>query len=183
MQKFNSTKIKLKNNKVVLIRQAEISDAENLLQCLKKYVSQSEYLPKLEEEIKLTEDQEREWINSLQMHDNSLLLIAEFENQIIGNIDLTGSRRKVMEHTGVIGLGMLNDWTNAGLGTALLTSVISWAMENPILETIWLQVYTENTLGLNLYKKVGFQENGVLKDFFKKDGRYYHNLTMSMKVK
>ena len=158
MQKFKRQILTLKNQKTVTIRQAEIDDAEKLLNCIKTYVPQSEYIPKLEQEIKLTIEQEKEWINYFLTNENSLLLIAEFDNEIIGNIDLTGNRRKIMEHTAVIGMGMLKEWRNTGLGTALLKLAIEWAKENPILELLWLQVYTDNELGLGLYRK-----NGIMK--------------------
>ena len=183
MNKFKPKKVELKNGKIVLIRQATILDAENLLNCIKQYVPQSDYIPKYEHEIKLTMKQEEDWISSFITNDNSLLLVAEFDNLIIGNIDLTGSRREIMAHTAVIGMGMLEEWQNIGLGTMLLSSIIDWAKQNPILELIWLQVYTANVLGMNLYNKMGFQENGVLKNFFKQDGSYFDNLTMSMSVK
>ena len=183
MPKFKDYKVELKNNKIVLIRQAQISDAEKLLETIKIYVPQSEYIPKLGQEIKLTLVEEKHWVNSFIINDNSLLLVAEFENEIIGNIDLTGNRRKIMEHTAVIGMGMLKEWRNSGLGTELLKSVINWAKQNPILEIIWLQVYTENVLGMNLYKKMGFKENGIIKNFFKHEEKYFDNLTMSMSGK
>ena len=162
---------------------AEIDDAERLLNCIKTYVPQSAYIPKLEQEIKLTIEQEKEWINSFLTNENSLLLVAEYNDEIIGNIDLTGSRRKIMEHTAVIGMGMLKEWKNTGLGTALLKFGIEWAKENTILELLWLQVYTDNELGLGLYRKMGFEENGIMRNFFKQDGEYFDNLTMTMNVK
>lgn len=180
--KFEPKQITLKNSKTVVIRQAKVSDAEDLLNCVKIYIPTSKYIPKLESEIKLTVDQEKDWINSFIINDNSLLLVAEYEGEIIGNIDLTGSRRKIMEHTAVIGMGMLQEWQHIGLGTALLSMVIEWAKSNPILELIWLQVYTENESGLNLYRKIGFTENGIIKNFFKQDNRYFHILTMSLTV-
>lgn len=180
--KFEPKQITLKNSKTVVIRQAEVSDAENLLNCIKTYIPTSKYIPKLKSEIKLTVDQEKDWINSFIINDNSLLLVAEYEGKIIGNIDLTGSRRKIMEHTAVIGMGMLQEWQYIGLGTALLSMVIEWAKSNPILELIWLQVYTENEAGLNLYRKMGFVENGIIKNFFKQDNRYFHILTMSLTI-
>ena len=183
MNKFEPKQVELKNGKIVLIRQATILDAEKLLNCIKQYVPQSDYIPKYGHEITLNVRQEEDWINSFITNDNSLLLIAEFDNQIIGNIDLTGNRREIMAHTAVIGMGMLVDWQNNGLGTILLSSIIEWAKQNPILELIWLQVYTANVLGMKLYHKMGFQENGVLKNFFKQDGSYFDNLTMSMSVK
>lgn len=183
MNKFEPKRVELKNGKIVLIRQATILDAEKLLNCIKRYVPQSDYIPKFGHEITLTVKQEEEWISSFIVNDNSLLLIAEFDDEIIGNIDLTGNRREIMAHTAVIGMGMLGEWQNQGLGTVLLSSIIDWAKQNPILELIWLQVYTENFLGMKLYQKMGFQENGVIKNFFKQDGSYFDNLTMSMNVK
>lgn len=183
MQKFKRKILTLKNQKTVTIRQAEIDDAEKLLHCIKTYIPQSEYIPKLEQEIKLTIEQEKEWIYYFLTNENSLLLIAEFNNEIVGNIDLTGNRRKIMEHTAVIGMGMLKEWRNTGLGTALLKLAIEWAKENSILELLWLQVYTDNELGLGLYRKIGFVENGIMKNFFKQDGKYFDNLTMTMNVK
>jgi RimJ/RimL family protein N-acetyltransferase len=183
MSKFRPIKIELKNGKVVQIRQAELDDAEKFLHCIKTYIPQSEYIPKLTHEIKLTINQEKDWINSFLVNKNSLLLIAEYNNEIIGNIDLTGNQRKLMEHTAVIGMGMLKDWRDTRLGTALLSNVIEWAKQNEILEVIWLQVYTENIAGLALYKKLGFSENGIIKNFFKHENEYFDNLTMSLSVK
>ena len=183
MKKFKTKIVALKNQKHVTIRQAEIDDAERLLLCIKTYVPQSKYIPKLEQDITLTIEQEREWITSFLTNDNALLLIAEVDNEIIGNIDLTGNRRKIMEHTAVIGMGMLEEWRNSGLGTAFLDCTIEWARKNPILELIWLQVYTENKLGVNVYRKMGFVDNGIMKNFFKQDDRYFDNLTMTMNVK
>lgn len=183
MAKMNPKEVTLKNGKTVLIRQAEVADAQHLLDCVKKYIPQSEYIPKLEQEIVITVEQEREWINSFLIHNNSLLLVAEYENLVIGNIDLTGNRRKVMEHTAVIGMGMLKEWRNSGLGTALLDTAIEWARQNPVLELIWLQVYTANKAALHLYRKMGFEENGIMKSFFKHNNDYFDNLTMTMIVK
>jgi len=183
MQKFNPKEVQLKNGKLVMIRQAEVADAEKLLNCIRTYIPESEFIPKLAEEIKLTVEQERDLIYKFMNEENSILLVAEHKGQIIGNIDLTGSQRIIMRHTGVIGMGMIKEWTNAGLGTALLASVIDWAMENPILELIWLQAYTANELGINLYKKMGFVETGVMKNFFKHGDRYYDDITMFLSVK
>ena len=115
--KFNPKTVTLKNRKEVRIRTAEISDAENLLATLKKYISDSAFIPKTSNEIIITVEQERDWISSFIQKDNSLLLVAEFENEIIGNIDLTGNPRIMMQHTAIIGMGMLTDWRNVGLGT------------------------------------------------------------------
>lgn len=182
MTKFNPQIVTLKNQKQVVIRQAETKDAEKLLHCLKKYISQSDFLPKHDYEIKLTVEQEMDWINSYLKNDNSILLVAEYENQLIGNIDVTGSQRERMKHTGMIGMGMLEEWRNAGLGTHLMENAIAWARQNAILEMLWLQVYTANLSALHLYKKMGFIDNGTIKNYFKHETDYFDVMTMSLEV-
>jgi RimJ/RimL family protein N-acetyltransferase len=181
--KFNPITVTLKNTKEITIRSAAISDAEKLLNTIKEYISNSDYIPKLADEITITVQQERDWISSFIEKPNSLLLIAEYENEIIGNLDITGNSRIMMQHTGVIGMGMQAEWRNSGLGTELMKAAITWAKKNPILELLWLQVYTENVLGLSLYRKMNFTENGIIQNYFKHNGKYYNNLTMSLVVK
>lgn len=183
MTPFVPTSVDLKNGTSVLIREATPQDAEMLLACIKAYILNSEFIPKLAQEITLTPTITEEWIQSFIEKDNSMLLVALHQNEIIGNIDLTGSARKIMEHTAMVGMGMLAEWRNFGLGTKLMEAAIAWAKENPILELLWLQVYTQNSPGVNLYRKMGFSENGLIKNYFKHDGIYYDSLSMTLNVK
>ena len=183
MTNFKPQIVTLKNQKQVLIRQAETKDAEELLHCVKTYISQSQFIPKHDYEIKLTVEQEMDWINSFLKNDNSILLVAEYENQLIGNIDVTGSQRKRMMHTGMIGMGMLEEWRNSGLGTLLMENAIAWAQQNTLLELLWLQVYTANHAALHLYKKMGFIDNGTIQNYFKHETDYFDVMTMSLEVK
>ncbi len=175
--------IQTKVGRVVTIRTAEIYDAQKLMNCVKNYLSDSEFIPKYPEEFALTLEQEVGWIQSFQNKENSLLLIAEYQGEIIGNLDVTGHTRKIMQHTGVIGMGILSLWRNSGIGTVLMETAIDWAKNNEILELLWLQVYTDNVLGMNLYRKMGFQDSGVLKNYFEQNGRYHDMLTMNLDVK
>lgn len=181
--KFPPRVVTLKNGCEITLRMARISDALPLIKTVKEYLADSNYIPQSPEEFNMTLEQEQKWIHSFLEKDNSLLILAEFENRIIGNIDINGHTRKMMQHTAVIGMGMLLEWRNTGLGTQLLQHGIQWAKQNTILELLWLQVYTENLAGITLYKKMGFEENGILPNFFKHSDRYYNNLTMNLNVK
>jgi RimJ/RimL family protein N-acetyltransferase len=183
MTKFNPQIVTLKNQKQVVIRQAEAKDAEELLHCLKTYISQSQFIPKHDYEINLTVEQEVDWINSYLKNENSILLVAEYKTQLIGNIDVTGSQRERMKHTGMIGMGMLEEWRNSGLGTHLMENAVAWATQNSILELLWLQVYTANHSALHLYKKIGFVDNGTIQNYFKNETDYFDVMTMSLEVK
>ena len=167
---------------MVLIRMAVEADALLLLDTLKSYISESDFIPKYPEEMTLTTEQEASWIRSFLMQKNSLLLLAEYNGLILGNIDLTGNTRQMMQHTAVVGMGLRKDCRNIGLGTALMQHAIDWAIENPILELLWLQVYTANEAGIALYKKMKFEPCGLIPQFFKREVAYFDQLTMKRNV-
>lgn len=180
---FTLDKVTLKNNKKVLLRQATSNDANALLLLIKNYLDTSEYIPISSGDFNKTEEENKEWINKLNTASNSLMLVAEHNGELIGNLDLTGHHRKTLMHTAELGMGMLVEWRNTGLGTALLNSAIQWAKSNNTLEIITLQVYTENTAGINLYKNLGFKEVGIVPNLIKDNDRYYDNMSMWLGVR
>lgn len=181
--KFEEKKIKLKDETVITIRIGVESDAENLMRTIKTYLGDSDFIPQNPQEYKLTFEEQKALIRSFLEKENSLLLVAVKGEEILGNIDLTGNLREAMSHTAVIGMGILKEWRNSGLGTELMRLSINWAKTNPVLELLCLQVYAENDLGVALYKKMGFEENGRIENYFKQNGRYYDNVMMHLKVK
>jgi len=78
MEKFESFEIQLKNGKSVRIRQAKIADAEKAYKYSKKYIRQSEFIPKLGSEFIITIEQEKEWVDYFLKNGNSLLLGAGY---------------------------------------------------------------------------------------------------------
>ena len=64
------------------------------------------------------------------------------------------------------------------IGDIILENVLTWA-DNVGIKKISLNVVNTNTKAINLYKKYGFVEEGVLKnDRFHKDGKYYDTVLM-----
>ncbi|WP_165020464.1 GNAT family N-acetyltransferase [Dysgonomonas sp. ZJ279] len=181
--KFEPIHIELKNGKTVTIREASVSDAEELIVTIREYVEESEFIPYIEGEFNPTIEDEKNWIQSFINQENSLLLLALCDNSIIGNISLNGSQRAMMKHTAGIGIGLLSEWRNQGVGSALFEAMISWAKISE-LELLWLETYNTNKIGLATYKKYGFEEVGKQKDFIKiASGVYADNVIMTLKIK
>lgn len=173
----------LKNGITVLIREAQEEDAQALQEMVRTYIGQARYLLTTPSEFNLTVQQEAQWIRSFLMPENSLLLLAEHNGQLIGNIDLTGGQRNRVKHTSLIGIGMLEDWQQVGLGRVLLECAINWARQNPVVELLWLQCIAANAPALALYRKTGFEECGRQPAFFKLDETTYEdNVIMSLRV-
>ncbi len=180
--KFTSVHATLKNNKIVTIRQCVPEDAEQLTDVIKIYVEESGFYPESEYNNTINEHAKR--INSFSDDTNSLFLVAIHNNTIIGNIDLKASERQKLKHTAIIGVGLLKEWRAIGLGKILFKHLIDWAKQNSTLEILWLQAFSTNTSAINLYKSIGFIEEGRQVKFVKTpEGVYIDLVLMSLPIR
>lgn len=102
--------------------------------------------------------------------------------QVVGWADINLSSNPRMQHRGFLGMGLLPEWRGKGLGTKLLMAVIEHSKKIG-LEKLELNVYTNNTAGIALYRKCGFVQEGLIKNFRKLDGVYFDCLTMGLFLK
>jgi ribosomal protein S18 acetylase RimI-like enzyme len=158
-----------KDGKEVIIREATEDDALGLIELKKSYIKNTTSIPLYEFEYKNDIQMEKGWINRFVSETNSLLLVAEHGNKLIGNIDLNGNQRKKLFHTGMIGMGVAYEWQNRKIGSFLMDSVMKWAVNRSPLSIIWLEVYSTNTGGIKLYEKFGFEKCGLIKNFFEEE--------------
>jgi RimJ/RimL family protein N-acetyltransferase len=154
------------DGKEITIREATEDDALNLIELKKSYIKGTRSIPMYEFEYRNDIQMEIDLIKRFQTEQNSLLLLAEHGNNLIGNIDLWGNQRKKLFHTGMIGMGISHEWQNRKIGGFLMESLLGWAAERSSLNIIWLEVYSTNTGGIRLYEKFGFESCGHIKDFF-----------------
>lgn len=157
------------DGKEIIIRQADENDALSLIDLKLSYISGTTSIPLYEHEYKNDIQSEKDLINRYISEPNSILLVAEHGNRLIGNIDLTGNQRKKLYHTGMIGMGIAYEWQNRKIGTLLLDATLQWANEASPLSIIWLEVYSTNTPGIRLYEKQGFEQCGLIKGFFNEE--------------
>lgn len=170
-----------KSGKEILIREAKSSDSKSLIDCIKSYLK-SNFIPLTPEEFNPTIEEQEKWINKFLTGKNDLLLVAEYDGQIIGNIDLTIHHRQMLSHTGFVGMGIHEDLQNQGIGTILMDKVIEWSDNQSEIEILWLQVFGNNEKGICIYEKKGFLEDGRQKGFIKNQEReYIDNVIMTRK--
>ncbi len=177
--KIEPQKITDKSGNLITVREGEISDSESLQTCVKSYLK-SGFIPLTESEFEDLAKSHKEWIKKFKDGKNDLLLVAEYNGDIIGNVDLMFSGREMLKHVGYIGMGIHEKWQGQGIGTALLKILLEWTDWNQEIEALWLQTFSNNEKGLKLYSNLGFEKTGVQRKFIKTDtGEYIDNVIMT----
>lgn len=77
-----------------------------------------------------------------------------------------------MSHRADLGLSVLKEYWNRGIGSRLMESLIKYARENRI-ELIYLDVRSDNSSAIHLYNKYGFRKTGSYPAYFKIGDAYF----------
>jgi ribosomal protein S18 acetylase RimI-like enzyme len=108
----------------------------------------------------------------------NLCLVAVVDNRIVGFSRCAGSTLKRLAHKVDFGVGVLMEFWRYGIGKNFLKASIEWADTNDI-KKMALNVVETNDTAILLYKKLGFEVEGVLKnDKLLSDGNYYNTIVM-----
>jgi RimJ/RimL family protein N-acetyltransferase len=176
--------VHLGDGTTVLIRCAGESEALALIEAAKNILADGDGMVGELDEFNKTEEQEKEWIRALNENPTNLLLVAEVEGRIVGNIDFHSAKRRRVCHVGEFGMSVQPGWRSCGVGSAPLESLVAWAKAVQELEKITLRVRADNPRGIALYNKHGFSPCGLAKDAIKlSDGIYVDEITMERFVR
>lgn len=177
MMDYKST-FKSKNGLDIIVRNATVEDAVALISLKLGYLRNTKSIPLFLDEYKKDTKEESQLIDKLCNEKNSCLLLAEYEGQLIGNLDINGNQRRKLIHTAVLGMGISYEWQGKGVGNILISKAIEWANQNELLDILMLEVYDSNEAGKCLYNKVGFQEYGRINNYFKENDNLIDNIKM-----
>lgn len=108
----------------------------------------------------------------------TLFLVAEVEGKIVGFTRCEGNKLSRFRHKAEFGICILKEYWGQGIGKVLLENVLLWA-DTVGIKKISLTVVQTNIKAIQLYKRYGFIEEGILiKDRLHKDGNYYNTVIM-----
>ena len=136
------------------------------------------------EEYIITVDNEKKWIDNFNKNPNSLLLIADMSNTIVGLLFFNPNTKTKNLHTGEFGVNVHPKYQGLGIGQALIENLLLWARQNDQIEKLFLQVFATNYKALKLYEKFGFVEEGRhIKAIKQLDGKYVDIIQMYIETK
>lgn len=164
------------------IRSVEVSDAEEMIVYLNRIAGESENLTFGPGEIDITLEKEISYLESLLFNGNQMMVVATVDEEIVGNISYHGGHRLRTRHSGEFGISVRKDYWNNGIGKALLQHLIDWAKVSPYCEKINLRVRDDNIRAISLYRKLGFQVEGLIKKEMKINGEFVDCLFMGLTI-
>ncbi|WP_113740974.1 GNAT family N-acetyltransferase [Bacillus cereus] len=145
-----------------MIREIQVEDAAAFLQLGKQLDEETTFMLLEPGERGSTVEQQENMIKRFIENHNSTILVSVEEGQLVGFILANGGNAQRNKHTAAIVIGILQEYGGKGIGTTLFKEIERWAR----LHDVWrleLTVMAHNTRAQALYKKVGFEQEGVKK--------------------
>jgi len=171
-----------KDNEKLVIRKASDDDAVNLNEFLRTIILETNHFGYEPDEFTITDEQQAHTIRMYSQADNAILLVATLNDKIVGNLSFRAGSSKKFRHVGELGVQVLKDHWNLGIGKELIKYLINWAKENKSVYKISLRVRSDNQNAIHLYKKLGFKEEGILREEMMCNGILYDLVYMGLIV-
>lgn len=109
---------------------------------------------------------------------NPTYYALDTNDRVVGWCDIVPHGDPHTKHRATLGMGILEEFRGRGIGSKLMASALEHA-KTCGLEKIELSVYTTNERAIALYKKHGFEQEGLLKKYRKLDKKYCDCLMMA----
>jgi len=163
----------------IVIRQAIPDDASKIIELNKKLATETKYMLRELEEINLDVSKEKERISKAVESDDNLLLIAQAGDSIVGVLGFFRNNRKRIKHVGAFAVGVEKKYWGKGIATALINEMEAWIKDKGI-KRIEMTVVENNERAISLYKKLGYEIEGVKrKDHFIGNNTYLNSVCMA----
>ena len=159
-------------------------DAKSLIEINLSVIDEKLFMLREPGEAIYTIDGEIRNIENLLKLEGTLYLVAEVNKKVVGYLDFKNGGFRRTKHSGTLSIFILKEWRHFGIGRLLMERLIEWAENNTLIEKLTLAVFSTNERAIELYKKLGFIEEGRCpKDMKIKDGAYIDSILMYKFVK
>lgn len=176
--------IRLRDGRDVTVRTPRREDAAEVLTAAQEIFATSEFLGTELDEFRVTPEQEAEVFEAAVLCPRSVWVVAfDQKGKALGLINFRPGGRRRLAHQGTLGMSIRAEWRGVGLGSVLLRSLINWAEDNYRIATLRLSVAEMNLPAIQLYRKLGFIEEGREVDLLQMpNGQTIDCLSMARKV-
>jgi len=159
----------------LVVRPAVPGDADALVELGRDVAAE----PELWLTYDRTRGDERRNVRGVQRDANVLVLVAETEDGIVGRLSIARDRSPLSRHVAEFGLMVAARARRRGIAAAMIEEAIKWARGLGVVK-LELTVFPHNAPAIALYRKLGFEEEGLLRRRYLIDGRYLDAMLMGL---
>ncbi|HSQ10286.1 MAG TPA: GNAT family N-acetyltransferase [Burkholderiaceae bacterium] len=157
----------------VVIRRAEPADATGIA---RTFQSRSAAAGTLQNPYPSVAD----WVERLGRDAASnYIFVALSGDDVIGHSGLHSNKNPRRQHAWGLGISIREDWQRRGVGTRLMETVIDLADNWLGALRLELTVFSDNAAALALYRKFGFEVEGVHRAYALRVGQYCDTTAMA----
>lgn len=166
-----------KKGKEIVLRQPSLKDVKQYMTMINSIVDEKDYIL-MTQRVTLAEEKKviKKWVDEIDKKEK-IIITVEHEGKIIGNCDVRRGKY-VRSHVGTLGIALIKDFREEGIGTQLLKEAIKLSKKIFNLKIMQLEVYGTNKRAQALYKKLGFKYVGTVPKAIKRKGKYLSEIIM-----
>jgi RimJ/RimL family protein N-acetyltransferase len=161
----------------VFIRQLQINDAQTFADLMNQVDTETQFLFFEPGERQFGAEQAQRMIEQMQTGGESTIFVAEHEGELVGFLRARGETIHRLRHTLYIVIAIRQAFVGQGIGSRLFLGMEQWARERK-LHRLYLTVMAHNERAIALYKKMGFEIEGLHKHAVLIDGEYVDEVAM-----
>src|SRR2546428_12461175 len=167
--------IRLRDGRTATIPPAVESDAAALQENINAIGAEIDFI--LTEGVGDDVEHEKEWVRQFDGM-SSVLFVSEADGKIVGQADVHAGRPPKESHVGTLGIAIRDGYRDVGLGKALMERCLEWMRDRQFRKAC-LEVFATNERAVALYKKLGFEVEGVRRRQSLVRGEFVDNLLMA----
>ena len=126
----------------------------------------------------ISEPSEAFWISEMIRADEHLVLVAEADGELVGNVLVSVDRGQATEHIGVLSILLADGWRDVGIGTELIGAAQRWSADRR-LRKLSLGVFPDNARAIAVYERAGFVREGLRRLQYHSDDTFRDEVLMA----
>ncbi len=177
---IDDIKFELKDGREAILRSPKEEDVESTLEYLVTSAGETDYILRYPEECgRYTAEGEKALFEQKNASLNEAMIMCIVDGKVVGNCEISFFKGMKTKHRANIGIALLRDFWNQGIGTKMFEEMIHLAESREGVMQMELEFVEGNSRARHLYEKMGFRITGVHPNAIRlKDGTLLNMYTM-----
>ena len=182
---IENVRFKLKDGREAILRSPREEDAKSTIEYLVTSAGETDFILRYPEECeKYTLEGEKKLFEQKNESLNEAMIMCVVDGKVVGNCDISFERSIKTRHRGAIGIALISEFWNQGIGTKMFEELIRIAENREGVTQVELEFIEGNARARHLYEKMGFRIAGVHPNAIRlKDGTFLNNYLMIKEIR